>query len=118
VTSTETGAITGERLRSLNSPLSASDATIATRPEDFYFIAMRWDYTPHGRAFWEDVRILVVNPANGVRVVLRPVDWGPNTSTGRILDISPEAIEDLGATTDDELLVAFAAPDAPLGVVP
>ena len=117
VSSTETGAITGERLRSLNSPLNASDATIATRPEEFYFIAMRWDYTPHGKSFWVNARILVVNPANGVKVVLRPVDWGPNTSTRRILDISPEAISDLGATTDDNLLVSFAAAGSPLGVV-
>ena len=116
VSSTETGAITGERLRSLNSPLNASDATIATRPEDFYFIAMRWDYTGHGRNFWVNARILVVNPANGVKVVLRPVDWGPNTNTRRILDISPEAISDLGASTDANLLVSFAAPGTPLGV--
>ncbi|MDP2341953.1 MAG: N-acetylmuramoyl-L-alanine amidase [Deltaproteobacteria bacterium] len=116
VSSTETGAVTGERLRSLNSPLNASDATIATRPADFYFIAMRWDYTPHGRSFWVNARILVVNPANGVKVVLRPVDWGPNTNTRRILDISPEAISDLGASTDDNLLVSFAAPGTPLGV--
>jgi hypothetical protein len=117
VSSTETGAVTGERLRALNNPVNASDATIATRPADFYFIAMRWDYTPHGRSFWVNARILVVNPATGTKVVLRPVDWGPNTNTRRILDISPEAISDLGATTDDNLLVSFAAPGTPLGVV-
>jgi hypothetical protein len=117
VTSTETGAITGERLRSLNSPENASRATINSRPQDFYYIAMRWDYTPHGRAFWQSARILVVNPANGVQVVLRPVDWGPNTNTARILDISPQALRDLGASTDANLLVAFAAADAPLGIV-
>ena len=38
--------------------------------------------------------------------------------TDRVLDVSPQALEDLGATTDDELLVAFAAPGAALGVVP
>lgn len=118
VSSTETGAISGERLRALNNPLNASDATIAARPEDFYYAAMRWDYTPHGRNFWVDARILVVNPDNGLKVVLRPVDWGPNTSTGRILDVSPEALDDLDADTDDELLVSFAAAGAPLGVAP
>ena len=116
VSATETGAVTGERLRLMNSPLNASDATIATRPEDFYFIAMRWDYTPHGRSFWVNARILVVNPANGRRVVLRPVDWGPHTNTGRVLDISPEAISDLGADTDENLLVSFAAAGSALGV--
>lgn len=117
VSSTETGAVTGERLRSLNSPVNASASTIASRPADFYFVAMRWDYTPHGRSFWVNARILVTNPANGRQVVLRPVDWGPNTSTGRIIDVSPQAMTDLGADTDDELLVAFARPDASLGVV-
>ena len=118
VSSTETGSVTGERLRSLNAPLNASASTIASRPDDFYFIAMRWDYTPHGVSFWRGARILVVNPANGKKVVLRPVDWGPNTSTRRILDISPQAIKDLGAETDANLLVAFAAVGAAVGVVP
>ena len=117
VGATETMAISGEVCRSLNSPVDASDATIATRPGDFYFAAMRWSYTPNGRTFWRDARILVRNPRTGVRVVVRPADWGPNTSTRRILDLSPEAIEDLGLTTDDEAQVAFAAPGTPLGVV-
>jgi hypothetical protein len=106
VSSTETGAVTGERLRSLNSPMNASAATIA----------MRWNYTPHGRTFWRGARIVVANPANGRRVVVRVVDWGPGTRTGRLLDISPQAMRDLGATTDQNLLVAFASDGASLGV--
>jgi hypothetical protein len=116
VSSTETGAVTGERLRSLNSPMNASAATIASRPADFYYIAMRWNYTPHGRTFWRGARIVVANPANGRRVVVRVVDWGPGTRTGRLLDISPQAMRDLGATTDQNLLVAFASDGASLGV--
>lgn len=116
VSSTETGAVSGERLRSLNNPVNASAATIASRPADFYFIAMRWDYTPHGRSFWQNARVVVKNPANGRKVVLRVVDWGPNTNTRRVLDISPQAIKDLGATTDDNLLVAFAREGAALGL--
>ncbi len=116
VSSTETGSVSGDRLRSLSSPLDASPSTIASRPEDFYYLAMRWDYTP-GIAFWRGARILVVNPDNGRAVVLRPVDWGPNTSTHRLLDISPQAMADLGTDTDGRLRVAFAQPGAPLGVV-
>ena len=96
--------------------MNASASTVATRPADVYFIAMRGDYTPHGRNFWRDARLLVVNPANGMKVVLRPVDWGPNTSTGRVLDISPRAKGYLGATTDDDLLDSYAATGAALGV--
>jgi len=112
---TETGAITGERMRSMNSPVDASRATIDSRPEDFYYVAMRWDYHPNGTSFWRNARILLENPLTGVRVVVRPIDWGPNTSTHRIVDLSPQALTDLGVHTDDELLIAFAAPGTPLG---
>lgn len=117
VTSTETGAISGERLRSLNSPLSPSAATLASRPGDYYFVAMRWDYRPNGTSWWRNARLLVVNPATGAAIVVRPVDWGPNTSTRRILDLSPQAMRDLGIDTDDTAIVSFAAPGTPLGVV-
>lgn len=117
VSSTETGSVTNERLRELNDPMNASPSTIAARPEDFYFVAMRWNFSATPRSTWRDARILVKNPATGTSVVVRPVDWGPNTSTRRIIDLSPQAIEDLGADTDDTVLVAFAAPGTPLGVV-
>lgn len=116
VGATETGAITGERVRSLNSPMNPSSTDLRTRPEDFYYVAMRWDYNPRGKSAWADVRLLVVNPETGNRVVVRPVDWGPNIATGRIIDLSPQALRDLGATTNDNLLVAFADGDTPLGV--
>lgn len=117
VTSTETGAITGERLRSLNSPLSPSADDLTSRPEDFYFAAMRFNYGPAGVSFWRDARLLVLNPASGSMIVVRPVDWGPNTSTRRTVDLSPQAMVDLDMVTDDGALVAFAAPGTPLGRV-
>jgi hypothetical protein len=115
VGSSETGAITGERLRSLNTPANPSEVDLTSRPEDFYFIAMRFDYGPAGIEFWRDARLLVVNPSTGASVVVRPVDWGPSTSTRRVLDLSPQAMADLGLVTDDTALVAFAISDAPLG---
>ncbi|MCB9595466.1 MAG: N-acetylmuramoyl-L-alanine amidase [Sandaracinaceae bacterium] len=117
VSSTETGAITGERLRSLNNPENPSASTARSRAADYYYVAMRWDYSPNGTSFWRDARILVRNPSTGAQVVVRPVDWGPNTSTRRIIDLSPQAVRDLGVTTDATLDVAFAAPGTPLGVV-
>jgi len=116
VTSSETGTITGERLRSLNSPMNPSRAQIGSRPADFYYVAMRWDYRPHGRTFWRRAKILVVAPS-GRAVIVRPVDWGPHTRTRRIIDLSPQATRDLGLTTDQEAYVAFADPSAPLGPV-
>jgi len=117
VTSTETGTITGERLRSLNAPEGADAATVASRPEDFYYVAMRWRYSPHGRSWLRDARVLVVAPDTGRAVVLRPVDWGPHTRTDRIVDVSPQAESDLGVRTDDDVLVAWAPAGTPLGVV-
>jgi hypothetical protein len=117
VTASETGAISGERLRSLNNPLNPSAATLAARPEDYYYVAMRFDYSPNGGRWWANARLLVVNPSDGRGVVVRPVDWGPNTHTARIIDLSPQAVDDLGVTTDDRVYVAFAAPGTPLGVV-
>lgn len=117
VTSSERGAISGERLRSLNDPLAPSAGTLASRPEDFYFAAMRFDYDPAGIAFWRESRLLVLDPETGRAVVVRPVDWGPNTRTRRVLDLSPQAMSDLGLVTDDTALVAFASRTAPLGPV-
>lgn len=117
VSPTETGAITGERLRSLNDPLDASRSVIESRPEDFYYAAMRYSYSPGDRSFWRDARLLIRNPATGDQVVVRPVDWGPHTRTRRIIDVAPQTERDLGASTDDEVDVAFARPGTPLGPV-
>jgi len=117
VSSTETGAITFERLRSLNDPTRPSSATLSSRPEDYYFVAMRWNYSPNGRTFWRDARLVVKNPDSGAAVVVRPVDWGPHTRTNRIIDLSPQSLVDLSVATDDDVLVAFAPAGTPLGPV-
>jgi uncharacterized protein YraI len=116
VTSSETGTITGERLRSLHTPMRPNASQLRSRPADFYYVAMRWDYRPHGRTFWRRAKILVVAPS-GRAVVVRPVDWGPHTRTRRIIDLSPQAVRDLGLRTDQQAYVAFADPSAPLGPV-
>jgi len=112
-----TGAITGEIVRQLNDPLNPDAATLSARPEDYYYLAMRWSYVPNGRSFWRDARVVLRNPSTGQQVVVRPVDWGPHTSTGRVVDMSPQAMDDLGMVTDDVVQVAFANPGTPLGPV-
>lgn len=92
----ETGALTGEKLRALGAG-------------EFY-CAMRWSYAPQGQDFWKDRRILVVHPHAQKAVLVRAIDWGPNTDTGRIVDLSPAALAALEASTDDEVLCAFAKP--------
>jgi murein DD-endopeptidase MepM/ murein hydrolase activator NlpD len=122
VSSTETGSISGERLRALNDPPNPSATQAATNPDRYYYVAMRFAYptvsgSPDPRV-WRDRRIVLVNPATGARVVVRPVDWGPNPRTGRTVDASPQALRDLGLSTDQAVLVAFAPPGTPLGVQP
>lgn len=114
---TDTGAITGERVRDLNVPEDPGAPTLASRPEDYYWVAMRFSYSPNGRSFWRDARLLLRNPSTGRSIVVRPVDWGPHTRTRRIIDLSPQAISDLGLVTDEQVLIAFASPGAPLGVI-
>lgn len=127
-----TGAVTGERLVSLNDPDPASASTVASRPEDFYYLAMRWRYLPSSSdlgdvaadlRWWRAARLVVVNRNTGAAVVVRPVDWGPGPSEGpgRIVDVSPQALRDLGLPTSTssnphrDALVAFVHPSTPLG---
>lgn len=104
VTPDETGTLTGEILRKLS--------------KDDYYCAMRWSYSPNGKRFWANQRILVINPINQKAVIVRAIDWGPNTTTERIIDLSPKALKDLGADTDDDVLCAFAQPNSqPVGLI-
>lgn len=104
VTETETGSLTGEVLRQLH--------------DLDYYCAMRWSFSPNGKSFWSNQRLLVVNPVNQKAVIVRAIDWGPNTSTKRVIDLSFKALQDLDADTDDDLLVSFATPNSqPVGPV-
>jgi hypothetical protein len=88
------------------------------------YCAMRWAYTPimrgakkpklgtclpvtTGMMFLRNKPIVV--KANGKRVSCWAVDWGPNENTGRIIDLSPGALEALGVQTDDEVEVVIDA---------
>lgn len=100
-----------------------------TNPTDPWYCAMRWPYVnPDGssisgvdvtkaKGWWVNRHILVTSPKTGKSVVLRAADWGPNISTGRVIDVSKTAITALGISTDDEVKIAFAQADAPLGPV-
>ena len=110
-----TTALTREPLGRLNVPAQPTAAQAQADPERFYYVAMRWDYSARNGQWWSRQRLLIVNPENGKAVVVRPVDWGPGHQTGRSLNLSPQALRDLGASTDAELLAAFATPGASLG---
>jgi hypothetical protein len=50
---------------------------------------------------------LVRSIRTGIALKAFPADWGPNQNTGRIADISPGLMDDLGIETDDEVEVIF-----------
>jgi len=106
---------------SLFLPESPSGTTGLARrlnPRAFY-LAMRWNYgnavraglpvTP--RELLRNTVVKLTNPANGLHVLARPVDFGPGDGsvvdgqptrdTGRLADLSPGAAAALGLRTDD-----------------
>jgi len=104
VSNTETGALTNEVLKALD--------------ENDFYCAMRWSFSPNDKSFWANRRLLVINPINRKAIIVRAVDWGPNTSTGRTIDLSPKALSILSVATDDEVICAFAKPnDAKIGLL-
>lgn len=66
---------------------------------DALYCAMRWDYAQTGRNALLHGKVRV-QAGNGRVVWCAPADWGPNERTGRIIDLSPGAIEALGIETD------------------
>src|SRR5258705_12465528 len=56
-------------------------------PEKYYF-ACRWNYNDTPREFLRRAIEGVKNPANGPAADTRPVDWGPNISTGHVACLS------------------------------
>jgi hypothetical protein len=81
-------------------------------PRAFY-VAMRWEYEHFPKEMLRNAVVKLTNPANGLHVFARPVDFGPGDGlvidgeptrdTGRIADLSPGASTALGLKTDDEV---------------
>jgi hypothetical protein len=98
---------TFERVRSLN-------------PKSFY-CAMRWDYKilnkspEEAKRWWANKKLLVTNPANGNRVVVRAVDFGPHENTGLTISLSPGALEALELEIGGEVDIDFADQKEPVG---
>src|SRR4029077_7008959 len=72
-----------------------------------HYLACRWDYdkTPKS-SLLKDVA-LVRAIKTGIALKAFPADWGPNQSTGRVADLSPCLMDDLGIKTDDQVEVTF-----------
>lgn len=71
------------------------------------FIACRWDYDVTPREMLLNNVALVRATKTGIAMRAFPADWGPNSNTGRIADISQGLMANLGIETDDEVEVVF-----------
>jgi N-acetylmuramoyl-L-alanine amidase len=72
-----------------------------------HYIACRWDYdlTPKSALLY--LTVMVHAPATGIELEAFPADWGPHEDTGRIADLSPQLMADLGIETDDTVVVTM-----------
>jgi N-acetylmuramoyl-L-alanine amidase len=90
------------------SPPGTSGLGRRLNPDERY-LACRWDYTATSRSFLRANKALVQNPQNGRSAYAQPADWGPNTATGRVADLSPGLAAQLGLNTDDDVIVTISA---------
>ena len=74
---------------------------------EVYYIATRWDYDDTPKTMLPTMGVLVRAPKTGREFMAFCADWGPNTNTGRVADISPGLMEALGIKTDDEVEVIY-----------
>jgi N-acetylmuramoyl-L-alanine amidase len=70
-----------------------------------HYIACRWDYDVTSRDMLKNEIALV--RGGGIELTAFPADWGPHEDTGRVADLSPGLMYDLGLKTDDEVEVIF-----------
>lgn len=94
--------------------LPVSGGTPANPPLGPWYVAMRWPQ-PYAQVYpkIKDKRLLITGPRGSA--IGYPADWGPAAKTGRIVDVAPELMAAIGAKTDDEVTVAWAPPDTPIG---
>jgi hypothetical protein len=79
---------------------------------DAMYLACRWDYLVTPKDFLRQIKVRVA--ANGKSQDARPVDFGPDESTGRAADLSPGLAKELHLDTDDVCSVII--PPAQTGV--
>jgi hypothetical protein len=74
------------------------------------YVACRWDYSVTPKPDLLKAVALVRAIKTGISLKAFPADWGPHVDTGRVADLSPGLMDDLGIKTDDEVEVVLPAP--------
>ena len=92
---------------------------------DQWYVGMRWPYRTEQSTnpadagmtveeqiasmnWWRNQRIMVMNPQNLKTIIVRPAFWGPSAVSGRAMDLSSAALEELGLKSGDFAQFAFA----------
>jgi N-acetylmuramoyl-L-alanine amidase len=74
-----------------------------------HYVACRWDYSKTPKTMLAEGVATVRAIKTGLTFKAFPADWGPNESTGRVADLSPSLMSNLGIETDDQVEVTFPA---------
>jgi N-acetylmuramoyl-L-alanine amidase len=77
-----------------------------------HYIACRWNYDVTPKDVLADGIALVRVPSTGQEMAAFCADWGPAEYTGRVADLSPGLLADLGLETDDDVEIVFPHPSA------
>lgn len=77
---------------------------------NIFYVACRWDYDTTAKGMLRNQTFKALVKANGREFLAYPADWGPNTSTNRVADLSPGLMDALGIKTDDQVEVIYPAP--------
>jgi hypothetical protein len=74
-----------------------------------HYLACRWDYSVTSKEMLKKSGevALVTATKTGRSLTAIPADWGPHSDTGRVADLSPGLMSDLGIETDDEVTVVY-----------
>lgn len=78
---------------------------------DAYYIAMRWDYSVTPQRWLRNNKAMVRALKTNLSVEAQPIDWGPNSDTGRVADLSPGVCRAIGVSTNDTVQVTMATPN-------
>jgi N-acetylmuramoyl-L-alanine amidase len=72
-----------------------------------HYVACRWSYDVTPKETLLEHMALITATKTGISLTAFPADWGPHQDTGRVADLSPGLMEDLGIETDDEVTVIY-----------
>lgn len=72
-----------------------------------FYVACRWDYDVTPKTMLDDVDKKALVRANNREFTAWPADWGPNSNTGRVADLSKGLMDALGIETDDTVEVIY-----------